>query len=94
VPLEALVVAPRLVARSELLQSLGDAAVEHPSGMGTYVPSDEMGRTQVPGVWVAGNITDPGAQVITAAAQGNRVGAAVNADLVDEDLAVRGGVAS
>ncbi len=37
---------------------------------------------------MAGNVTDPAAQVITAAAQGNRAGAAVNADLVDEDTAL------
>jgi hypothetical protein len=38
-------------------------------------------------VWVAGNVSDPSAQVIVAAAQGNRVGAFVNAELVTEDEA-------
>lgn len=85
VPLEVLVVAPRLVARSDLLGDLGVPLVEHPSGTGVHVPADAMGRTDVEGVWVAGNVTDPSAQVITAAAQGNRAGAAVNADLVDHD---------
>jgi thioredoxin reductase len=85
VALEVLAVAPRFVARSELLVALGLHAVEHPSGTGPHVPADPTGATQVPGVWVAGNVTDPSAQVITAAAQGNRAGAAVNADLVAED---------
>lgn len=39
-------------------------------------------------MWAAGNVTDPSAQVITAAAQGNLAGAAVNADLVAEDTAL------
>jgi thioredoxin reductase len=92
VALDVLAVAPRFVARSELLATLGLDAVEHPSGTGPHIPADELGATDVPGVWVAGNVTDPSAQVITAAAQGNRVGAAVNADLVVEDteLAQRG----
>jgi thioredoxin reductase len=91
VALDVLAVAPRFVARSELLVALGLHAVEHPSGTGPHVPADPTGATEVGGVWVAGNVTDPSAQVITAAAQGNRVGAAVNADLVAEDteLALR-----
>jgi thioredoxin reductase len=91
VALEVLAVAPRFVARSELLVALGLRAVEHPSGTGPHVPADAAGATEVRGVWVAGNVTDPSAQVITAAAQGTRVGAAVNVDLVAEDteLALR-----
>lgn len=88
VALEVLAVAPRFVARSDLLAALGFDAVEHPSGTGVHVPADAMGATSVRGVWVAGNVTDPSAQVITAASQGNRVGAAVNADLVAEDAAL------
>ncbi|GGI07780.1 NAD(P)/FAD-dependent oxidoreductase [Egicoccus halophilus] len=85
VALEALAVGPRFVGRSQLLDDLGVPTLEHPSGTGLHVPADPMGATEVPGVWVAGNLTDPSAQVIAAAAQGTRVGAAVNADLVAED---------
>lgn len=85
VALDALAVASRVTVRSELLAGLGIVAVEHPSGMGLHVPADPMGRTEVARVWVAGNVTDPSAQVIAAAAQGNRVGALVNAELVTED---------
>jgi thioredoxin reductase len=88
VGLEVLAVAPRFVARSVLLERLGLDPVELPSGIGLHVPSDPTGATDVPGVWVAGNVTDPSAQVIGAAAQGNRVGAVVNADLVTEDTAL------
>jgi thioredoxin reductase len=83
--LDVLAVASRAVVGGELLADLGIATAEHPSGMGLHVPADPMGRTEVAGVWVAGNVTDPSAQVIVAAAQGNRVGAAVNAELVTED---------
>jgi thioredoxin reductase len=88
VPLEVLVIAPRFAGRADLLDDLGLALVEHPSGAGVHVPADPMGRSDVTGVWVAGNLTDPTAQVITAAAQGARAGAAVNADLVSEETAL------
>ncbi|HSK22041.1 MAG TPA: NAD(P)/FAD-dependent oxidoreductase [Egicoccus sp.] len=94
VDLDVLVVAPRFVARAEMLAGLGLEAVEHPSGVGLYVPAEPTGRTGVPGVWVAGNVADPSAQVVSAAAQGNLAGAHVNADLVAEDTALaRQGVA-
>ncbi|MFK0195933.1 FAD-dependent oxidoreductase [Kitasatospora sp. NPDC090308] len=47
--------------------------------------TDPTGATGVPGVWAAGNLTDPVAQVAIAAADGLRAGAAINADLVAEE---------
>jgi thioredoxin reductase len=44
------------------------------------------GHTSVPGVWVAGNVANPRAQVITAAGEGSAAAIAINADLVDEDV--------
>lgn len=88
VPLDALVVAPRVTARAELLESLGlrPVAVEYGGHVvGSHIPTDPAGATQVPGVWAAGNITDINAQVIVAAAAGLRAGAAINADLVAAD---------
>jgi hypothetical protein len=41
--------------------------------------------TEVPGVWVAGNVTDLTAQVGAAAAAGAMAGAHINADLVTEE---------
>ena len=81
---EALAVATRLHARAGMLAGIGLEAVEHPSGMGTHVPADARGQTAVPGVWAAGNVTDPMAQVVVAAAQGMMAGAAINGDLVLE----------
>jgi len=87
-PLDALVVAPRYQARAELLEPLGlkPAEVllgEHP--VGARIEADRTGATAVPGVWVAGNLTDPQAQVIAAAAGGLMAGAAINFDLVLEE---------
>ncbi|RIV37391.1 FAD-dependent oxidoreductase [Micromonospora radicis] len=88
VELDALVVAPRVTARSTLLESLGLPPVEAQLGghpVGWQVPADPTGATAVPGVWVAGNVTDVAAQVIGAAAAGVTAGAAINADLMAEE---------
>jgi thioredoxin reductase len=86
VPLDALVIAPRMLARSAVLDSLGLAPEPHPSGLGEQYPSGAAGVTAVPGVWVAGNVADVGAQVVGAAAAGTMAGAAINLDLVESDL--------
>ncbi len=88
VALDALVVATRMTARSALLESLGLTPVDvEMSGhvVGRQVPADASGATAVPGVWVAGNVADVSAQVIRAAGAGMMAGAAINADLVEED---------
>jgi len=88
VPLEALVVAPTFVASADLLEPLGLAPVEVTLGgqvIATRIEADHTGATSVPGVYVAGNVTDPQAQVITSAAAGLMAGAAINMDLVAED---------
>ena len=50
--------------------------------MGTYVAAGPGGSTPVPGLYVAGNIADVQAQVISAAAAGLMAGAAINTDLI------------
>jgi thioredoxin reductase len=85
VPREALAVATRMVARAGFLGALGLRAVEHPAGVGEHLPTDALGRTDVPGVWAAGNVTDPTAQVGAAAAAGAFAAAQINADLVGEE---------
>ncbi|MEV4349124.1 NAD(P)/FAD-dependent oxidoreductase [Actinoplanes sp. NPDC049596] len=78
-----LVVTTRVEARGGFLEEIGLKPVEHPMGIGTYVPAiDPTGRTEVPGVWVAGNVADPMAQVITSAAAGLMAGAMINVDLL------------
>ena len=81
IPVDALFVPPRFVPNSALLGGLGcDVDTDG------WVSVDPSGRTSVPGVWAAGNIVDPRAQVITAAGAGSAAAIAINADLVEEDV--------
>jgi thioredoxin reductase len=64
-----------------LLHALGCAVNE--AGFATV---DAGGRTSALGVWAAGNVVDPRAQVITAAGAGSAAAIAINADLVQEDV--------
>jgi thioredoxin reductase len=54
---------------------------------GGLVRTDAEGRTSVPGVWAAGNATNPRAQVITAAGEGSAVAIAINTELFQADIA-------
>jgi thioredoxin reductase len=78
---DALFVPPRFVPNNHLLVGLGCDL----DGDG-WISTDDSGRTSVPGVWAAGNVVDPRAQVITAAGAGSAAAIALNADLVDEDV--------
>jgi len=49
---------------------------------------DHTGRTSLDGLWAAGNVVDPRAQVITSAGAGSAAAIAINADLVQEDVAL------
>lgn len=51
------------------------------------VSTDELGRTGVDGVWAVGNAADPAAQVIVAAGDAYRLAVAVNAELIELDVA-------
>jgi thioredoxin reductase len=85
---DVLVVAPRWKLRTDLLDQLGvETAARELKGtvLGHYVPAEHDGKTSVPGVWAAGNLIDPMAQVVAAAASGTRAAASLNADLVAED---------
>jgi thioredoxin reductase len=84
---EALAVGPRMEARAGFLEDLGLNLVDHPSGAGVHVAADATGRTEVPGVWAAGNVTDLMAQVGASAAAGAMAGAMINMDLVTEETA-------
>ena len=88
VPCDALVVVPRVVARAAFLQDLGLTPSPHPFGLGEHIPADATGRTDVAGVWAAGNVTDLAAQVGTSAAAGAFAAAQINTDLAAEDTAV------
>jgi thioredoxin reductase len=81
-PRQAVVVTPRFAVRAELLAMLGLTPSEFSfqgAVIGNYLAVDAMGAT--------GDLSDPSAQVIGAAAAGLRAGAAINADLIAEETA-------
>jgi thioredoxin reductase len=88
VELDALFVPPRFVPNNNLLVELGCDLDE-----GGWAITDATGLTSVSGVWVAGNLANPRAQVVTAAGEGSAAAISLNADLVTEDITVAVGLA-
>ncbi|MFI6600884.1 NAD(P)/FAD-dependent oxidoreductase [Nonomuraea sp. NPDC050536] len=82
---EAVAVSTWMAARTGFLASLGLRPAAHPAGVGEHLAADAAGRTEVPGVWVAGNVADLAAQVGSSAAAGVMAAAQINADLIAED---------
>lgn len=80
-----LAVATRMQARTEGLEGLRLPIEELPDNTGRRFVSDTAGSTGIPGVWVAGNATDPTAQVGAAAAAGALAGSHINALLAVAD---------
>lgn len=81
IPRAAVFMRPLLRPRADaLVRSLG-CAVDADG----FPRVDATGRTTVPGVWAAGNASNPRAQVITAAGEGSAAAIAIDADLVAED---------
>ena len=90
VPVDALVLMSRVEARADALAPLGLKPVDFEVNghrFGTHLPSGPGGATTVPGLYVAGNVTDPMATVIAAAAAGVSTAGMLNMDLVMEDAA-------
>ncbi|MBN9733745.1 MULTISPECIES: NAD(P)/FAD-dependent oxidoreductase [unclassified Pseudonocardia] len=87
VPVDALAVSPGARARAGFLDGLGLTVTEHPSGLGDHLPADPMGATAVPGVFAAGNVTDPMATVPAAVAAGAAAAAGITRDLLTADIA-------
>ena len=83
---DAIVIGPRFRARVEPFAALGLCTSAHPSELGDIVEVDANGMTAVPGLYAAGNLTDPTHQVSSAAAHGSRIGAMISIDLAREDL--------
>jgi thioredoxin reductase/protein-L-isoaspartate O-methyltransferase len=84
---DAVVVGAAFRVRIEPFASLGLRSVAHMSGLGDHVETDAMGETAIPGLYAAGNVTDPSQQVLQAAADGSRVGAMISFSLAHEDVA-------
>ncbi|WP_375503071.1 NAD(P)/FAD-dependent oxidoreductase [uncultured Jatrophihabitans sp.] len=88
---QAVAVSTGLEARTDLLADLGLDTTDLELGgvvAGHYLPTDPAGLTATAGVWAAGNVAAPMAQVITSAAAGSGVGAAVHMELMGEDIEV------
>jgi thioredoxin reductase len=81
VPRTAVFVRPRFVPHNDLLVGLGCE-----TDADGWPVVDATGATTVAGVWAAGNVANPRAQVITAAGEGSAAAIAINNDLVDEDV--------
>ena len=84
---DAVVVGTRFRVRAEALTSLGIETTPHSTGLGDFVEVDATGETSVPGLYAAGNVTDPAQQVLQAAANGGRVGGMISLSLAHEDIA-------
>jgi thioredoxin reductase len=82
-------VAAPMQARTQGLEGLGLPVQDLPKGRG--FASGIAGATEVPGVWVAGNVTDLVAQVGASAAAGALAGADINTTLAiaDTDAALQ-----
>ncbi|WP_433322970.1 NAD(P)/FAD-dependent oxidoreductase [Spirillospora sp. CA-294931] len=88
IPCRVVAAAPLFTARAGFLRALGLRAADVEMGghvMGRHIPAGPGGATDVPGVWVAGNVTDLMAQVVGAADGGSRAAAAINNDIIDEE---------
>ncbi|HEX6955143.1 MAG TPA: NAD(P)/FAD-dependent oxidoreductase [Agromyces sp.] len=83
---DAIFVAPRPEPNDELLRSLGARRMRN-DGV-DWVIADEDGRTSVRGLWAIGNVVSARATVPMAMAAGNAAGAALNGDLLDEDIRI------
>ena len=83
---DAVVVAPRFRVRAEPFAALGLRPAVHPTGLGDFLETDATGATAVPGLYAAGNVTDPSQQVLQAAADGSRVGGMISFSLAHDDI--------
>ncbi|MFC7550498.1 FAD-dependent oxidoreductase [Plantactinospora sp. GCM10030261] len=84
-PADAIFTGGRFRPRVEMLAGLGIDLAAHPSGLGDLVAVDATGRTSMAGIFAAGNLTDPSAQVLRAAADGSWIGAQIAVSLAGED---------
>jgi len=83
---DAVVVGPRFKVRAGPFAPLGLRPAAHPTGLGDFLETDATGATTVPGLYAAGNVTDPSQQVLQAAAAGSRVGAMISFSLAADDI--------
>ena len=83
---DAVAIGTRFRARADMLSTLDITTAAHPTGLGDVIETDSNGQTSVPGLYAAGNVTDPSQQVLQAAAQGSWVAGMISFSLATEDL--------
>jgi thioredoxin reductase len=79
---ESVFVAPRPRPNDDVLREL-DCAIDPETAL---VATSTTGETSIPGVWAAGNVVTPTAQVITAAGAGSASAIAISGWLLAHDL--------
>ena len=84
-PVQALTTQSWLVARAAFLSTLGLVPVT--SDFGELLECDANGASTVPGVWVAGNVTNMSATVPASAVAGAWVAMMTNMDMMAEEVA-------
>jgi thioredoxin reductase len=90
VGLDALAAASRVEAQVDWAAGLGLTSVDQEangSRFGRVLAVDALGKTEVPGVYAAGNVANAMLTVIGSAAAGTQTGAAVHGDLLQADVA-------
>jgi thioredoxin reductase len=84
IALAAIFTLPRLVPRDALLDALEPAKTSTP--MGEFLEVDPAGRTSIPGIWAAGNVANPAANVPVSIGAAASAAGAINHDLILEDI--------
>ncbi|MFD5598991.1 NAD(P)/FAD-dependent oxidoreductase [Leucobacter sp. NPDC058333] len=85
-PVDAVFTGFSMVPHDSFLRDLALDRSETP--MGAFISVDPMQRTSHPRIWAAGNVVSPAASVPMVMGAGTLAGAAVNAALVEEDIAL------
>ncbi|PXX61754.1 thioredoxin reductase [Nocardia tenerifensis] len=84
---DAIFVAPRPIPHDSILTALG-ANADPASGL---IAVDSQGATSVPGLWAAGNVVNPRAQVVTAAGAGSTAAVNMTGWLLEKEMSAAGG---
>jgi len=79
---DAVFIAPRQRPNDAMLRALG-CDIDPATGL---IAIDQFGQTSVPGVWAAGNVVTPTAQVITAAGAASASAIAINGWLLERKI--------
>lgn len=82
----AIFTAPRLVPGDEPLRTLQPERISQPAG--GFLQVDGSGQTSIPGIWAAGNVSNPYANVPISIGAAAAAAGAINHSLVLDDVAM------